>query len=595
MDWNNIKIKEGMKVSDYVNDAFYNAGAEHVFLLTGGMIMHLTDSIIRHPKQKYICCHHEQSVVMAAESYGRYTGKLGLAYVTAGPGALNTLNSVAGAFVDSSPCIVVSGQAKLSQIVVKGPRQFALQGFHTTPIFSQVTKYAAMIDDISKVRYCVERAIYEAKNGRWGPIWLEIPIDIQGAIFNPEEYEGFTPPEEIREEIDIKSIISLLKKAERPLLLVGAGVRASGAIEVLHKLLEKTNIPVLTSRLGMDLIDYNHPCFVGRPGTYGDRAANFAIQSCDLLINIGCRLSIGLVGYDFAEFAKNAIKVSVDIDKKELDKPSVIPNIKINANALDFLNILLENLDGYKVKNQKWIDKTKYWKEHYPVDLPEYINQKDGINSYHFMRIFSEMVDKNNDFLLDTGSCFHVFAQSFKVKFGQRCIITGGLSTMGYTSAAIGLATINSKTTYCITGDGSFQFNIQELQTIVQNKLKIKFIVLNNNGYLLIRITQRNFMQGRMIGVDEKSGLSCPDLEKIAYAYGIKFIRIHNLTEMEAKIKEMQELDEAVICEIMTPENQLLQPRVASKQLPNGQMVSMAYDNMFPFLSEEEYKLNKII
>jgi acetolactate synthase-1/2/3 large subunit len=587
-----------IKVSDYINDSLFDAGAEHAFLVTGGMIMHLTDSIVRHGRQKYTCCHHEQSVVMAAEAYGRYTGKLGLAYVTAGPGALNTLTSVVGAFVDSSPCIIVSGQSKVSQAIVHGPRQFAMQGFNTLPIFEKVTKYAVMLTDITKVRYQVERAIYEAKSGRVGPVWLEVPIDIQGTTFDPRKYEGFTPPQKIdfldKEKISnsASEVMELLQQSKRPLILAGAGIRLSESIEVLHQLLEKTRIPIITSRLGMDIIDHNHPDFVGRPGTYGDRAANFAIQNCDLLINIGCRLGIGLVGYDYQDFARYAKKISIDVDEKELEKPSVIPDMAIKADAKLFLESLLTKLGSYKMTNQSWHDKTQEWKKKYPVDLPEYLNEKEGINSYHFMRVLSQYCSKDDVFVLDTGSCFHVFAQAFQVKKGQRHIITGGLSTMGYTPAVLGVAAIRKEDTYCISGDGSFQFNIQELQTIVQNKLPVKFVVLNNNGYLLIRLTQNNFMEGRKIGIDAESGLSCPDLEKISYAYGIKFIRINNLDEMEEKIKEFQAYKGAVICEVITPAEQLLIPRVASKKLDDGSMISMPYDDMFPFLPREEYQSN---
>ena len=589
-----------IKVSDYINNSLFDNGAEHAFLVTGGMIMHLTDSIVRHPKQKYICCHHEQSAVMAAEAYGRYTGKLGLAYVTAGPGALNTLTSVVGALVDSSPCVIVSGQSKVSQAIVRGPRQFAMQGFNTLPIFEQVTKYSAMLSDITKVRYHIERAIYEAKSGRVGPVWLEVPIDIQGSTFDPEKYEGFAPPAQIdfldAEKISASAseVMELIKQSKRPLILAGAGIRLSESVELLHQLLAKTHIPIITSRLGMDIIDHNHPDFVGRPGTYGDRAANFAVQNCDLLINIGCRLGIGLVGYEYGDFAKYAKKISIDIDEKELEKPSVIPDIAIKSDAKLFLECLLGKVAGYKMTNQSWHDKTQEWKRKYPVDLPEYVNEKDGINSYHFMKIWSEYCTKEDTFVLDTGSCFHVFAQAFQVKEGQRCVITGGLSTMGYTPAVVGVASVRKDDTYCISGDGSFQFNIQELQTIVQNKLPVKFVVLNNNGYLLIRLTQNNFMEGRKIGIDAESGVSCPDLEKISYAYGIKFIRISNISEMDEKIKDLKAYKGAVICEVMTPENQLLIPRVASKKLDDGKMISMPYDDMFPFMPRDEYESNCI-
>jgi acetolactate synthase I/II/III large subunit len=586
-----------MRVADFITNKLYEAGGECVFLVTGGMIMHLTDALLQQGKQKFVCCHHEQSAAMAAEAYGRFTGKLGVAYVTAGPGALNTLTGVVGAYVDSSPCIIVSGQSKVSQAIVTGPRQFALQGFNTLPIFEKVTKYAVMLDDISKVKYEVEKCIYLATSNRVGPVWIESPIDIQGAYFDPDEFEGFTPPEvwlsinDLKDKVD--EVVEAIRQSRRPCILGGAGIRLSGAIEAFHKLVEKTGIPVMTSRLGMDLIGHNHPLFVGKPGTYGDRAANFTIQNSDLFLNIGSRLGIGLVGYDFQDFARHAKKISVDVDEQELIKPSVIPDIAIQADAKLFLDLLTEKLSDYHLENQQWVDRTQLWKQNYPVDLPEYQNEKDGINSYHFMRRLSEVVADDAIFLVDTGSCFHVFAQAFQVKFGQRHVITGGLSTMGYMPGSVGVAAAsNGKDVFCITGDGSVQFNIQELQTIAQNNLPVKIIILNNNGYLLIRLTQNNFQEGRFIGVDKDSGVSCPDMEKIAHAYGIKFIRILSLDDLDDKLSELINYQGAVICEVMTPPNQLLMPRVASKKMDDGKMMSMPYDDMFPFLSREEYAEN---
>lgn len=586
-----------MRVADFITNKLYEAGGECVFLITGGMIMHLTDALLQHGKQKFVCCHHEQSAAMAAEAYGRFTGKLGVAYVTAGPGALNTLTGVVGAYVDSSPCIIVSGQSKLSQAIVTGPRQFALQGFNTLPIFEQVTKYAVMLNDLSRVKYEVEKCIYLATSHRVGPVWIECPIDIQGAYFDPDEFEGFTPPELQQSTNDLKAkvdeVVQAIRKSRRPSILVGAGIRASGAIEAFQKLVEKTGIPAMTSRLGMDLIDHSHPLFVGRPGTYGDRAANFTIQNSDLLLNIGCRLGIGLVGYDFQDFARHAKKISVDIDEQELTKPSVIPDIAIQTDAKLFLDLLMERLTDYHLENQQWVDQTQLWKQKYPVDLPEYQQEKEGINSYHFMRRLSEEVSEKAIFLVDTGSCFHVFAQAFQVKFGQRHIITGGLSTMGYMPGSVGVAAASKgKDVFCITGDGSVQFNIQELQTVAQNNLPVKLVILNNNGYLLIRLTQNNFQEGRFIGVDKDSGVSCPDMEKIAYAYGIKFIRILGIDDLDAKLAKLINYQGAVICEVMTPPNQLLMPRVASKKLDDGRMMSMPYDDMFPFLPREEYLEN---
>lgn len=587
-----------MRVADYIVDRLYRAGAEHSFLITGGMIMHLTDALLQHGKQKFVCCHHEQSATMAAEAYGRYTGKLGVAYVTAGPAALNTLTGVVGAFVDRAPCIIVAGQSKVSQAKVTRPRQFALQGFNTLPIFEKVTKYAVMLDDVATVKYEVEKCIHIAMSHPVGPVWIECPIDIQAAGFDPDDYEGYLPPVEndhtaAEFELQVELVAQAIKSSKRPFFMLGAGVRLANAVEKMRKLIESTQIPVLTSRLGMDLIEHENPFFVGRPGTYGDRAANFTIQNADLMLVIGCRLSVGLIGYDYQNFAPHAKKIVVDIDPAELDKPSILPDIAVCGEAGAFIDLLARKLEGFTMQHPAWLARTQAWKHKYPVDLPEYAAEKEGINSYHFMTLFSEKMKEDDLFVLDTGSCFHVHAQAFRVKQGQRHIITGGLSTMGYMPGSIGVAVASrGRDVYCVTGDGSIQMNLQELETIAHNKLPIKIVILNNNGYLLIRHSQNNFMDGRLIGESPTTGVSFPDMEKISAAYGIPFVRISNLTELNEKLDIVTSHVGPLICEVMTPSNQLLIPRVASKALADGSMVSMPYDDMFPFLPREEYEQN---
>ena len=587
-----------MRVADYLVDQLYQAGAEHSFLITGGMIMHLTDALLQHKKQKVICCHHEQAATMAAEAYGRYTGKLGVAYVTAGPAALNTLTGVVGAYVDRAPCIVVAGQSKVSQARVTEPRQFALQGFNTLPIFQQVTKYAVMLDDIARVKYEIEKCIHLAKSHPVGPVWIECPIDIQGTVFDPDQYEGFTPTHEATDtglfDGKIELAAEAIRASRRPCFLFGAGVRLAGAVEAANKLIRDVNIPVLTSRMGMDITSYDNPLFVGHPGTYGDRPANYAVQNADLLVVVGCRLSVGMIGHDYQSFGQHAKKIIVDIDEKELTKPSVAPDIAVQSDAKMFIDALGGKLGSYRLANQPWVEQTQLWKRRYPVDLPEYKKEKQGINSYHFMTVFSEKATEKDIFLVDTGSCFHVHAQAFKVKAGQRHIITGGLSTMGYMPASIGVAAgAAGNPVYCITGDGSIQMNLQEFQTIVHNKLPIKIIMFNNNGYLLIRHTQQNFMEGRLIGESPSTGVSFPDMKKIAKAYGIEYVRISRLQELNAKLRTVLDARGPLLCEVMTPSNQLLIPRVASKKLENGSMISMPYDDMFPFLPREEYEQNR--
>lgn len=586
-----------IRVADYLTQKLAEVSGNKLFMITGGMIMHLTDAVYK--KKDTIDTyffHHEQAATMAAEAYARYSKKIGVVYVTAGPAALNTLTGVVGAYVDRSPCIIVSGQSKVEQVHVTAPRQFSLQGFNTLPIFEQVTKFAVILDDLTSVRYNIEKAIYIASQAPFGPVWIECPIDIQGAMFDPNKHEGFVSEHCLKDNsINVQQIIEELNKAKRPVILMGAGVQQANAVEEAHTIADTFGIPIVTTRMGMDILDHEHVNFIGRPGTYGDRAGNFSVQNSDLLLVLGSRLSIGLIGHDYQNFAPNSKIILVEIDPNEFEKPSVVKAIKILGDVKEAMNLLIQNFHPQKEHYLKWLEKAQAWKQNYPVDLPEYLHEKEGVNSYHFMRVFSEYLTPNDVIVTDTGSCFHVHAQAFKVKFGQRHIITGGLSTMGYSPASIGVAALakdSHKDVYCISGDGSIQMNLQEFQTIAHYKLPIKTIILNNNGYLLIRHTQNNFMEGRLFGESNDTGVSTPPMKKVAELYNIKYLSVSNLDEMEDKIKELIAYNEAVIFEVMTPSNQLLIPRVASKKLDDGKMISMPFDDMFPFLPRDEYIKN---
>lgn len=592
-----MEFRVKIRVADYLTQKLADAGGNKLFMITGGMIMHLTDAVYQQKEHlDTYFFHHEQAATMAAEAYARYSKKIGVVYVTAGPAALNTLTGVVGAYVDRSPCIIVSGQSKVEQVHVTGPRQFSLQGFNTLPLFEQVTKFAVILDDITTVRYNIEKAIHIASQAPFGPVWIECPIDIQGAMFDPDQYDGFVPPHPlIQEPLDIGQITEALAEAKRPVILMGAGVQQANAVEEANTIADTFGIPVLTTRMGMDILDHEHPNFIGRPGTYGDRAANFSVQNSDLLLVLGSRLSIGLIGHDYQSFAPNTKIIIVEIDPREFDKPSVANALKIIGDVKEVMNLLIQNFHPEKERYRRWLEKTQGWKQKYPVDMPEYVNETEGVNSYHFMRRFSEHLGPDAVIVTDTGSCFHVHAQAFKVKFGQRHIITGGLSTMGYSPASIGVAALakeSGKDVYCISGDGSIQMNLQEFQTISHYRLPVKTIILNNNGYLLIRHTQNNFMEGRLIGESRETGLSTPPMEKVADLYNIKYMSVSNLDEMEEKIEELIAYEGAVIFEVMTPSNQLLIPRVASKKLDDGKIVSMPFDDMFPFLPRDEYEKN---
>jgi acetolactate synthase-1/2/3 large subunit len=372
-------------------------------------------------------------------------------------------------------------------------------------------------------------------------------------------------------------------------------VRIAKADHELRMLIEAFNIPLITTRLGIDLIESEHPLYIGRPGNYGERAANFAVQNADFILSIGSRLSTASVGHESASFGKHAVKVVVDIDPKELDKPGVPIDLKIHGDAKAFIVSLLSVADaGHMQDTSAWVSRCTGWKKHYPVVLPEYKKEKP-VNSYYFTERLCEKSGSDDVVLVDTGSCFHVACQAWKVKKGQHFLTTGGLSSMGYWVAGIGACAANNyRRTIVITGDGSLQMNIQELATIKHNKMPIKVIIFNNNGYLLIRQTQRNFMDGRLFGEGPETGVWCPDSLRIAEAYGIKGVRIDSVEDLDAKIDEVLSFDGPVVCDVITPEWQLLIPRVSSEKLPDGRLVSRKYEDMYPYLPEAELELNMI-
>lgn len=587
-----------MTVSDYIFNFLAEKGVDTVFMITGGQAMFLNDAVCRNKKINYICHHHEQALGMSADAYGRITGKLGVGLVTAGPAAINVMNGVVGGWVDSAPMMIISGQSALSYVKYQQKtkiRQYGIQGINIKPIVEKVTKYFVTIDDPSLVQYYMQKAYYLALNGRPGPVWIEVPLDIQRMEVPKKLLKEFVPDDvaEVNDEliVNVKKTLELLSKSKYPILFVGQGIRSARAMEEFNKIVKKLQIPVITSRLGIDVINSDNELYVGRPGTYGERAAHFAIQNSDLILVVGSRLSNSTVGHNSKEFGKNAKKIVVDIDIEELEKPSVDIFLKINSDAKLFLGELLKRAGHYKLPSYKnWVKRCNFWKDKYPVVLPEYKKERP-INSYYFTGELSKIASAKDMILVDTGSCFHVACQSWKVKKGQRFLTTGGISTMGYWAAGIGACLANNReNTIVITGDGSLQFNIQEFATIKQNNLPIKVFIFNNNGYLLIRHTQKNFMDGRLMGESEKNGVWCPDSLKIAQAYEIKGIRISSVDDVDEKIKEVLAYKGPVICDVMTPEWQLLIPRTASEKKPDGTMIAKPYDDMFPFLDRKEFE-----
>lgn len=576
-----------MTVSEYIFDFLQRQGLTTVYMVSGSSAMWLTDSLYKNRKLDAVCCHHEQAAAMAADGYGRVNDIPGACLVTIGPGATNAITGVAQAYLDSSPMFVISGQAnsKLLQYEIDTMiRQHGTQSLNLEPIVTSITKYFAAIMKPEDIRYHMEKAYYEAMCGRKGPVWIDVPVDIQNRQV-PDDMKGYNIPKQEIGDIDFEKIITLLNRAEKPLILAGYGVRSGQSVDELKMLSARAEAPVVISRGGIDVMDSTNEWFVGRPGAYGDRASHFAIQQCDLLLILGSRLSVSTIGYYPQRLAENAVKIMVDIDEKELAKEDVPVDYKINMDIKLFISELLKRIaDRHDPKRELWKKHCLEMKNKYPNVKAEYQNESP-LNEYWVTKKLSEKTDVQANIVVDTGSVCNVVSQSWDIKEGQRYLISGGLSCMGFWATAIG-AYQKGKQLIAITGDGSAQMNIQELATLKYNQIPVKLFVYNNNGYMLIRHNQHNYMNDRFLGVGPDSGLQTPDFCKVASAYGIRAIRIVEEAELDTKIAEALAANEPVVCEIMLQEFAPIIPRIASKVMPDGSLKAAEFDDLYPFLEQ---------
>lgn len=592
-----------MKVSDYIFSELATIGIKDVFTVSGGAAMHLLDSLGTNKEIGYISTHHEQAAAMAAEGNARITGKPGVALVTSGPGGTNAITGVCGAWIDSIPTVFISGQVTSNTLIEgTGLRQFGIQESDIVSMVKSVTKYAVTIKDPNRVKYHLQKAIHLATTGRPGPVWLDIPLDIQSKMITPDECPAFEP--EAQEALLIESLkkqvgkcIELLKNSKRPVLISGYGIRLSRGEKEFLQLVEKLRIPVISSWTSSDLIPSSHELSIGRSGIFGDRGGNFTVQNSDLVLSIGSRLSVPQVGYNFPLFARAAKKIVVDIDSAELKKSSLKPDLPVQADAKEFMLELLGQLKDVKpLEISSWLQRCQDWKVKYPVVLPEYKECKDVVNSFYFVQLLSEKLDEKAVIVTDMGTSFTCTMQTFKIKLGQRLFTSSGHASMGFgLPGAIGACIGNNrKETICISGDGGLQMNIQELQTIVHYNLPVKLFVLNNNGYLTIKATQQNHF-GRFVGAEQSSGVTCPDIIKIATAYGLPNTRIANTEELNLKIDSVLQAPGPMVCEIIMEENQPLIPRVSSLKKPDGSIISKPIEDLYPFLRREEFLENMIV
>ena len=576
-----------MTVSEYIFNFLESKGCDTVYMVSGSSAMWLTDALCRNDKLKAVCCHHEQAAAMAADGYGRVHNDVpGCCLVTIGPGATNAITGVAQAYVDSSPMFVLSGQANsrlLDYEIRTGIRQHGTQSLHLEPLVTSVTKYFAAVMRPEDIRLHMEKAYYCAMHGRKGPVWIDVPVDIQNRQI-PNQMEGFCTPEDSWEkDIDYQEIADKISRAEKPLILAGYGVRCGGAVNELRELCHRLNAPVVTSRGGIDVIESDSEWFVGRPGAYGDRASHFAIQQCDLLLILGSRLSVSTIGYYPQRLAENAVKIMVDIDDKELAKEDVPIDYRYHTDVKSFMTSLLDKLpDTVPDARMAWKEHCLGMRDQYPNVKPEY-QFETPLNEYWVTKKLSDMAGERANIVVDTGSVCNIVSQSWHVKKGQRYLISGGLSCMGFWATVMGVCQ-EGRQSIAITGDGSAQMNIQELATLQYNKLPVKLFIYNNNGYMLIRHNQHNYMDDRFLGVGPDSGLQTPDFCKVAEAYGVKAVKIVKEEELESKIAEVLEIREPVVCEIMVQEFAPIVPRIASRVMPDGSLKAAEFDDLYPFL-----------
>ena len=554
-------------VADYVMQFLLEAGIKHVFMVTGGGAMYLNDAI-RRSGIEYICNLHEQASAMAAETYAKITGDIGVCVVTAGPGGTNTITGVAGAWLDSTPCLFISGQVKRADLKGdRGVRQLGVQEVDIVSIVRSITKYAVTVTEPTSIRQHLEQAVHLARTGRPGPVWLDLPLDVQGGLVDPSALKGrdevaALPDDGCRLTKSADAALRLLNEAERPILLIGNGVRLAQAHREVLELIDRLAIPVLTTWLSHDLVHDGHPLLVGRPGPVAPRGANFALQNADFLLSIGARLDLVLTGYAPERFARAAKKVVVDVDAAEIAKLGAMVDLPIQADAKRFLRALLDGMGVLEATDRSaWSLRCKAWKEQYPVVLPEH-HAQPAVSTYLLADVLSTVL-RPDDVIVSgsSGAGIEIFLLALRVKQGQRVLLTTALGAMGYgLPASIGACLASGRRrTICVDGDGGIQLNIQELETIVRLQLPIKLFVLNNDGYSSIRTSQTRYF-GHVIGADRDSGLSLPNLQNVAQAYGMPTVQIRSTVDLNHQVCDILERPGPVLCEVMSPRDEVRAP-----------------------------------
>ncbi len=594
-----------VRLSDYVLSFVANLGVKHIFLVPGGGAMHLNDALSRCPRIEPVCNLHEQASAIAAENYSKATKHLGVCMVTSGPGATNAITGLAGAWLDSIPCLFISGQVKRADRMISpegvpsGVRQMGVQEIDIVSIVKPLTKYAVTVDQPESIRYHLEKAIYLAQSGRPGPVWIDIPLDVQAIQIDQESLVAFTPPPPATIPPDVSNVIEALNRSERPIILAGNGIRLAHAEAEFLELLDVLEVPVETTWLAIDIVPSTHPLFVGRPGSLASRGSNFAVQNSDFLLSIGSRLDRVITGYAPERFARVAEKFMVDIDPAELDKMGDSIQHKICCDAGAFIRALLARRSEIKKSDRSpWLTRCSQWKTRYPIVTAEHRKPSGRVSVYHLSEVLSAEL-KDNDYIVSgsSGSGIELFLFAFDVKPGQRVFHTTALGAMGFAlPAGIGACLANDRRSLvCVDGDGGFQFNIQELETVRRLNLPIKFFILNNKGYASIRISQTAFFGEPRIGCDAKTGQTLPDVRKVAEAYGIPTAIIRDQSSLGAEVRRVLDLPGPVVCDVHVILEETRAPRLASVQRPDGSFVSKPLEDLAPFLDRAEFLENMIV
>jgi acetolactate synthase I/II/III large subunit len=592
-----------MKLSDYIVQFIESQDVKHVFMVPGGGAMHLNDSLGQSKSITWVCNLHEQASAMAAETYAKATGNLGVAIFTTGPGSTNAITGVAGAWLDSTPCLFLSGQVKRSDLKGRtGVRQMGVQEIDIISAVKAMTKYAVLITDPASIRFHLEKAVHLARSGRPGPVWLDIPLDVQAATIEETQLRGYRAPRKRRAPGDlalrVADIVQMLGRAERPVILAGNGVRLAGAQEAFRSLARALRVPVLLTWLAIDLFAHDEANLIGKPGTVAPRGVNFALQNADFLLIIGARMDFTITGYAPERLARGAKKIMVDIDPAEIAKLAPYLDLSICCDAKAFIDALSNVTAGSaQPERMAWHTRCAEWKQRYPIVLPEHRVADGPVSTYFLAECLSDLLPEGAPIVSgSSGAGIEIFQHALRLKRGQRLYHTTALGAMGYgLPAAIG-ACLGSggRETVLVDGDGGIQLNIQELATVQRLQLPIKILILNNDGYSSIRTSQQRWF-GRQTGADARSGLTLPDIGSVARAYGLAAERIADQRDLRAQLARILALKGPVVCDVVSRPDEARMPSLSSAQRADGSLYSKPLEDLWPFLPRDEFYANMIV